>query len=133
MKSACAAFTFVEVLAAMVFLGILMPVVISALLTANRVSVAAERSTIAAQLAENKLGELMIGDAWSSESASGDFGAEWTGYRWQLSKPSWQTGEMTELTLDVFYKVQGNEHSARLSTLVSSSLASTTGTTTSTP
>ena len=125
------AFTFVEVLAAMVFLGILMPVVISALLTANRAAVVAERSTIAAQLGENKLGELLIGDAWSSANASGDFGTEWTGYRWQLSKPSWQTGAMTELTLDVFYKVQGTEHDARLSTLVSTSLASqTTGTTT---
>ena len=113
----------------MVFLGILMPVVISALLTANRVAVAAERSTIAAQLGENKLGELMLGIAWSSASASGDFGPEWTGYRWQLSKSSWQTGAMTELTLDVFYKVQGIEHDARLSTLVDASLTSGTTTT----
>lgn len=129
MKSARAAFTFVEVLAAMVFLGILMPVVISALLTANRAAVAAERSTIAAQLGENKLGELMLGNAWSSANASGEFGTEWKGYRWQLSKPSWQTGEMTELTLDVFYKVQGNEHTTRLATLVNSSLSSGTSAT----
>ncbi len=129
MNSARAAFTFVEVLAAMVFLGILMPVVISALLTANRVAVAAERSMIAAQLGENKLGELMLGDKWSSAAANGDFGTEWKGYRWQLSKPSWQSGAMTELTLDVFYKVQGTEHDARLSTLVDSSLSSGTTTT----
>ena len=129
MKAARDAFTFVEVLAAMVFLGILMPAVISALLTANRAAVAAERSTIAAQLGENKLGELMLGDAWSSASSRGDFGTEWSGYRWQLSKPSWQAGAMTELTLDVFYKVQGTEHDARLSTLVDSSLTSGTTTT----
>ena len=129
MNSARAAFTFVEVLAAMVFLGILMPVVISALLTANRVAVAAERSMIAAQLGENKLGELMLGNKWSSAAASGDFGQQWKGYRWQLSKPAWQTGAMTELTLDVFYKVQGTEHDARLSTLVDSSLSSGTTTT----
>ena len=129
MKAARDAFTFVEVLAAMVFLGILMPAVISALLTANRAAVAAERSTIAAQLGENKLGELMLGDAWSSASSRGDFGTEWSGYRWQLSKPSWQAGAMTELSLDVFYKVQGTEHNARLSTLVDASLTSGTTTT----
>ena len=67
MKAARDAFTFVEVLAAMVFLGILMPAVISALLTANRAAVAAERSTIAAQLGENKLGEFTVGKdgTWS--------------------------------------------------------------------
>ena len=130
MKSARAAFTFVEVLAAMVFLGILMPVVISALLTANRVAVAAERSTIAAQLGENKLGELMLGNAWTSAGTRGDFGADMPGYRWQLTKATWQTGAMTELTLDVFYNVQGTEHDARLSTLVDESL--TTGSTTTT-
>lgn len=126
MKASRAAFTFVEVLAAMVFLGILMPVVISALLTANRASVVAERSTVAAQLAENKLGELMLANAWSSASSGGDFGDEWTGYRWELTKPSWKTGEMTELTLSVFYKAQGTEHEARLTTLVNSSLTATT-------
>ncbi len=126
MNSTRGAFTFVEVLAAMVFLGILLPVLISALLTANRAAVVAERSTIAAQLGENKLAELMLGNAWSTAGASGDFGPEWTSYRWQLSKPSWQTGAMTELTLDVFYQVQGIEHDARLSTLVDSSLTTTT-------
>ena len=118
------AFTFVEVLAAMVFLGILMPVVVSALMVANRAAVVAERSTIAAQLGENKLGELMLGDAWTSAGTRGDFGTEWSGYRWQLTKATWQAGAMTELTLDVFFQVQGTEHDARLSTLVDESLTS---------
>ena len=127
MRTSRGAFTFVEVLAAMVFLGILMPVVISALLTANRAAEVAERSTIAAELAENKLGELLLSDAWSSAGTRGDFGADRSSYRWELSKTTWQTGAMTELKLDVFYKVQGSEHDTRLSTLVSTSLS--TGTT----
>ena len=130
-KSAAHAFTFVEVLAAMVFLGILMPVVVSVLMVANRAAVVAERSTIAAQLGENKLGELMLGNAWTSAGTRGDFGEDRPGYRWQLTKATWQTGAMTELTLDVLFKVQGTEHNARLSTLVDESL--TTGSTTTTP
>ena len=133
MTAARAGFTFVEVLAAMVFLGILMPVVISALLTANRAAVIAERGMIAAQLGENKLGELMLGDAWSSAATSGNFGKKGNGYRWLLSKNSWQSGEMTELTLNVLYEVQGTGHEARLSTLVSSSLAAANTEPTTTP
>ena len=126
------AFTFVEVLAAMVFLGILMPVVIQALLIGNRAAVVAERSTIAAQLGENKLAELMLGDAWSTAATSGTFGADWTGYRWALTKATWESGAMTELTLDVFYKVQGTEHDARLSTLVNESLTASAASSTTT-
>lgn len=126
------AFTFVEVLAAMVFLGILMPVVVQALLVASRAAELSERSTIAAQLGENKLAELMLGNAWSTAGTRGDFGTDLTGYRWELTKATWQTGAMTELTLDVFYKVQGTEHDARLSTLVNESLTTSAASSTST-
>lgn len=115
-------FTFVEVLAAMVFLGILIPVVISALMVSNRAAVVAERSTIAMQLGENRLSELMLGDAWTTAESRGDFGGEWPGYRWELKRQDWQSGAMTELTLDVFFAVQGQEHDVRLSTLTSESL-----------
>ena len=126
------AFTFVEVLAAMVFLGILMPVVVQALLVGSRAAEVAERSTIAAQLGENKLAELMLGDAWSTAATRGTFGADRTGYRWELTKATWESSAMTELTLDVFYKVQGTEHDARLSTLVNESLTSAAASSTTT-
>ena len=115
-------FTFVEVLAAMVFLGILIPVVISALMVSNRAAVVAERSTIAMQLGENRLSELMLEDAWTTAESRGDFGQEWPGYRWELKRQDWQSGAMTELTLDVFFAVQGQEHDVRLSTLTNESL-----------
>jgi prepilin-type N-terminal cleavage/methylation domain-containing protein len=116
-------FTFVEILAAMAFLGILIPVVVSALMVSNRAAVMAERSTIAAQLGENRLNEMMLADAWSSESSRGEFGTDWPGYRWEMKQADWNAGAMTELTLDVFYSVQGREQSIRLSTLVNESLA----------
>lgn len=117
------AFTLVEMLAALAFLGILMPVVVSALLVASRAGTVAERAAIATQLCENRLNELMLADAWTTENARGDFGAEWPNYRWELTKTDWASGAMTELGLTVFYKVQGNEHEVRLSTLVSETLS----------
>lgn len=112
------AFTFVEILAAMLFLGILMPVVIGALQISNRAAVIAERTTVAGQLAENRLAELMLDDAWTSAASTGDFGAEWPGYTWELTRLDWASGTMTELQLAVIFTVQGRAHDVRLSTLV---------------
>ena len=117
-----AGFTFVEVLAAMAFLAILIPVLVSALHVSSGVGAAAERSTIAAQLGENRLNELLLGDAWTSAESRGDFGTDWPGYRWELKKADWQTGAMTELVMDVIFTVQGREQDVRLSTLVNESL-----------
>ena len=93
-------FTFVEILTALAFLGILIPVVVSALMVSNRAAGMAERSTIAAQLGENRLNEMMLADAWTSESSRGDFGADRPGYRWEMQQADWNAGAMTELTLE---------------------------------
>ncbi len=125
-------FTFVEILAAMAFLGILMPVVISALLVGSRAASVSERSTIAMQLGENRLSQMMIGNEWTSESGRGDFGQDYPGYRWELSKAAWETSDVTELNLDVFYRVQGAEHEIRLTTLASETVAEAEATAAST-
>ncbi len=117
-----AAFTFVETLAAMAFLGILLPVLVSALHVSSGVGSVAERSTVAMQLGENRLNEMTLGDAWSSAESKGDFGTDWPGYRWELRQTDWETGSMTELEMDVFFTVQGHEDEVRMSTLVSQSL-----------
>jgi len=114
-----AGFTLVEVLASLAFLGALIPVVLSALLVSNRAAVVAERSTIAAQLGENMLNQMIIEQTWSSSGSGGDFGQDWPGYRWKLTQTSWTTGNMTELTMDVFFPVQGREQSIQLGTLAS--------------
>ena len=122
-------FTLVEVLACLVFLGILIPVVVSALMTANRAAVVTERSSVAVQLGENRLSELMLDNEWSSAASRGEFGPEWPGYRWELTKVNWGSGAMTELTLNVFFPVQGQEHEIHLATLVNEALVPSTTTT----
>ena len=115
-----AGFTFVEVLAALVFLGILMPVVISALTVSNQAGMLANRSTSALQLAENQLNELVLTQTWLSGASRGDFGPDWPGYRWELQRRSWPLDEaMTELTVTVFFQAQGNERQIALTTLAS--------------
>jgi len=128
----CSAFTFVEILAALVFLGILIPAIMQGIAISSRVSVITERSAIASGLAQNKLDELTINDAWTTAEASGDFGADWTGYRWESTQTTWDMGTMTVLAVKVYYPVQGQENNVSLSTLVYSATASGTSTATST-
>ena len=50
-----AAFTFVEILAALLFLALVVPTIVGALGVANRASEMAERSALAGELAQNKM------------------------------------------------------------------------------
>jgi Tfp pilus assembly protein PilV len=135
MKRRDRAFTFVEILAAMLFLGITIPAVVGALTMSNRVAAVSERSAVATQLGENYLAELMVADTWSSSGARGDFGADYPGYRYELVQRDWQNGAMTELALTVFFQVQGREYQVELSTLVNEDLtqAAASESTTATP
>jgi type II secretory pathway pseudopilin PulG len=126
MNRRLAAFTLVEVLAALAFLGLVIPVTIRGIQVANRAAEVSERSLTAVQLGENKLGELMLANAWTTAESRGTFSDDQPGYRWELKKGDWQTGAMSELTLDVFYPVQGVEQSLRLSTLVNEDLIAPT-------
>jgi hypothetical protein len=112
-----AAFTLVEILATLAFLGLVIPVTIKAILMATKAGETSERELIAEQLGENKLEELMINNAWTTAENRGNFDDR-PGYRWELKKTDWQTGAMTELDLDVYFPVRGQEQSLRLSTLV---------------
>jgi len=118
-------FTFVEVFAALVFLAILVPAIVEGLSIANRTSVVAERSSIAGELAENKLNAILLSSTGGTATASdtgGDFGTDWPGYRWEMSQGTWDqdtVNTMSELSVEVFYPVQGRERSVTLTTLVS--------------
>jgi len=110
----------------MVFLAILVPAIAEALRIANRASLVAERSSIAGELAENKLNEVLLSSTGGATNAAretgGDFGAEWPGYRWEMNEGTWSedsVNPMSEMSVRVFYPVQGEERSVTLTTLVS--------------
>lgn len=114
-------FTFAEVLAAMLFMAILVPAVVEGLSLANRAAVLAERSDVAAQLAEKRLNEVLLDQEWVSSADRGDFGEAYPLYRWELVRGTWREDDMTELTIRVLFPVQGREHEVRLTTLVDDS------------
>jgi prepilin-type N-terminal cleavage/methylation domain-containing protein len=111
-------FTLVEMLAAMLFVAIVIPPAARGLMVANRAGVVAERKRVAAELADYLLTETIVTEAWMDGYQEGDFGDEWPEYRWLLEEESWDEDTMREISVAVLFDVQGTEYRVRLSTLV---------------
>ena len=122
-----AGFTFAEVLAAMVFLAVLIPVVIQGILLANRAATVSARQALAARLGANQLEAWVATGQWQSGLRSGTFAPDYPMFQWQLSDQPWSADSMTELTLEVRFEVQGRPYTVRLSTLVDTSGSTDTG------
>ena len=112
-----AGFTFAEVLAALVFMAIVIPVVLQGISIANRAGVGAERKEIAVQLAANMLNQLSISNLWQTAQASGTFEQDYPGYAWSMQQQAWPDGDMQQLTLEGTYPLQGRIFAVELSTL----------------
>ncbi len=115
-----AAFTFAEVLAALVFMAIVIPVAMEGVQLANRAGVMALRKGIAMQLANAQMQEFFVNNNWQNSGQNGSFaGAAWRDYHWRLLSQPWIVEpQMRLITLEVYYLVQNKEYQVNLSTLV---------------
>ena len=111
------AFTLAEVLAALTFMAIVIPVAIEGLHIANRAGVMAQRKTVAARVAERVLNESLIGS--QSPTRNGVVQEGVMEYRWSIRQTTWPEDTMRLVTAEVVFVVQGQEHEVSLSTLVS--------------
>jgi type II secretion system protein I len=121
-KRGRAGFTLAEVLAALVFLAIVIPVALQGLQIASRAGSVSERKALAARLAENKLNELIVTRQWSSSSSRGTIQEGLQSYSWRLENQSWpEDGAMRLVTVWVTVPVQGRDYDVPVSTLVDAS------------
>lgn len=112
----CGAFTLAEVLAALTFMAIVIPVAVEGLRIANRAGVVAQRRTVAARVAERVLNEALIGS--QSQARNGVVQEGVMEYRWVIRQTTWPEDTMRLVTAEVVFVVQGQEHDVSLSTLV---------------
>jgi type II secretory pathway pseudopilin PulG len=112
-----AGFTLAEVLAAMLFMAIVIPVAMEGLRIASRAGSVAGRKSVAVQLADSKLNELIAMSQWRNTSQGGIFGDQWPGYRWTMKNELWSEGAMRLITVEVTYPAQNQNYSVQLSTL----------------
>ena len=117
------AFTLAEVLAALMFLAIVIPTAVEALHVASLAGEVAARKSEAARVADRVLNESLVTTNWSSGIQSGTATEGILDFRWKLTTENWPQDSMELLTAEVTYSAQGRDYSVRLSTLANSQTA----------
>lgn len=121
-KRARAGFTLAEVLAALLFMAIVIPVAMQGLRIASRAGSVSERKTVGTRLAERKLNELIVTGQWQSAAQQGTMQEGLQNYKWQLQSEPWiEDAAMRLVTVHVMVPVQGQDYDVHVSTLVDAS------------
>lgn len=116
-----AGFTLAEVLAALVFMAIVIPVAVEALRIASRAGEVGFRKAAAARVAERMLNETLIKTQNQGTSQSGVATEGEQQYRWTIRSQAWSQDAMLLVTAQVLFAVQGQQYDVELNTLVSNS------------
>ena len=126
-------FTLIEALAALLLVGMVMPIAMQALSLTLRLAGAAARTNTAVMLAESAMHELLSRQTWDSAEMQGTFDDAGFGecdpdgaragsspYRWEATLGDWIDSSLGELTVRVTWMARGREHEVTLTTLVPS-------------
>src|SRR5208283_5937496 len=112
-----AAFTLAEVLAAMLFLAIVIPTAVEALHVSSLAGEVAARKGAAARIADRILNESLVMTNWNNGVQNGTVSEGALDFRWTLSSQAWPQDTMQMLTAQVTFQAQGKDYSVKLSTL----------------
>ncbi len=119
-RRGCAAFTLAEVLAAMLFLAIVVPAAIEAMHLASLAGEVAARKGAAVRVADRILNESLVMTNWSNGTQSGTTGEGALDFNWTLTTQSWpEDPAMQVVTAEVKFTAQGKDYSVKLNTLAS--------------
>jgi len=123
------AFTLAEVLAAMLFLAIVIPVAVEALHVSSLAGEVAGRKGAAARIADRILNESLVMTNWNNGGQNGTVSEGALDFNWTLTSQGWPQdsqqsavqgpaqGSMLMLTAEVKFQAQGKDYSVTLSTL----------------
>jgi type II secretory pathway pseudopilin PulG len=112
------AFTLAEVLAALVFMAIVIPVAVSAMHIAATAGVIAERKAAAVRVAERVLNESVVMTNWNQSAQNGTVYENGREFQWTIRNETWPQDAMRLLTAEVKFKAQDRNYAVQISTLV---------------
>jgi type II secretory pathway pseudopilin PulG len=121
MPCANSGFTLAEVLAALVFMAIVIPVAVQGLKIANQAGQVAVRKGEAARVAERVLNESIVTTNWSKSGLSGSATEGIHQFHWLLRNEVWNQEPLHLLSVQVSFAVQGQDYDVRLNTVVDNS------------
>jgi len=117
-------FTLIECLATMLLMAIVLPVAVQGINTTLHSADSTRNRTEAAGLAQSKLSELIVGGSavWSAGGLSGDFGADWPGFKWNATVTPWvndtQNVGLQQLDVNVTWNTGNQPHTLTVTGLV---------------
>jgi len=115
------AFTLAEVLAALMFMAIVIPVAMQGLRIASLAGEVAQRKIVAARIGNKILNEFKVTGQLQNSTQSGLVQEGGSQYKWSVRNEIWTedvTTPMTLVTLTVTYAAQGKNYDIHLSTLL---------------
>jgi len=108
------------VLAAMLFLAIVIPVAVEALHVSSLAGEVAARKGVAARVADRILNESLVTTNWMGGAQSGTVSEGALECNWKLTTRNWpQDSTMQLLVAEVTFQAQGKPYTVKLSTLAS--------------
>jgi type II secretory pathway pseudopilin PulG len=111
------AFTLAEVLAALLFMAIVIPVAIEVLHISSLAGEVAARKGEAARVANRILSEDLVTTNWNGGAQNGTVNEGSDTFNWTLSTQTWPQDQMELLTTEVTFQAQGHNYSVKMSTL----------------
>ena len=120
-KRARSGFTLAEVLAAMLFLVIVIPVAVQGLHVASMAGEVSQRKMAAARIGNKVLNELKVTGQLQNTSQRGVEMDRGLTYKWSVKNQAWTEdtlSQMTVATVTVTYMAQGRSFDVNLSTLL---------------
>lgn len=117
-KAARAAFTLMEVLAALLFMAIVIPVAIEGIRIASLAGEVGQRKKIAARIGQSALDEMRSNTQSQNAISSGQVQEGSTTFQYTVRTETWPEDAMRLATVDVAFTVQGRKYDVLLSTLL---------------
>src|SRR5205085_541031 len=90
------AFTLAEVLAALVFMAIVIPVAVEGLRVASRAGQFGQRKATATRIAEKVINELLVSGQLQTGGQTGTSQEGGTQYRWSIRSQAWSEDTMSQ-------------------------------------
>ncbi len=112
------AFTLVEVLAALMFMAIVIPVALQGMHVASLAGEVSQRKAVAIRVAERMLNELKVTGQLENTGQTGTIQEGAMQYRWTLRTEIWPEDTMRQSTVDVVFQVRGKNYDVHLTTLI---------------
>jgi type II secretory pathway pseudopilin PulG len=112
------AFTLMEVLAALLFMAIVIPVAVQGVRIASLAGEVGLRKKAAARIGQSVLDELRSNTQSQSAITSGQVQEGSVNYQYSIRTETWPEDTMRLATVDVKFAVQGKNYDIQLSTLL---------------